>query len=251
MYLRELSLLCILPFVLHSTASSRERQRRNRLLCLMPTRGESVEIATPAPAQGWYRWYFSDRTSVSQDHLSCLPSLKLTRATRACVVSVVRLALSAEHIRSADITWTATPTTLMTCVEINTGIIVGCMSTAPLFFQHHRPASFSLSSLRSYGSRLLSRIRDPSTPGFKESSPDPHQSIDKPRLKDNSPLTLGNITTTGRLGRWRNEPDTGGWAVLTNKSTDGEPEVNSTMHTIDERMKYSHSSHEGTHELGV
>lgn len=217
----------------------------------MPACGESVEVAAPAPAQGGNCRYLSDGISVSQTHLGCLPFLELTGATRACVASVIRLGLSVENVRSPDVTWTATPTMLMNCVEINTGIIVGCMSTAPLFFQHARPESFSLSALRSYGSRLLSRIKDRSTSGSKDSLPGPHQSIDKPHLNDNSPLTLGNMTTTGRLGLWRNEIDTGGLAVLTNKSTDGEPEVNSTMHTIDERIKSSHSGREGTQELGV
>ncbi len=100
-----------------------------------------------------------------------------------------------------------------------------------------------------HASSLESGVRRLLAP--RDSYPSPHGSVDKSHPKDNSQLTLGNMTTTGRLGLWRNETDTGGWAVLTNKATDGEPEVNSTMHTIDERVKYSHSSHEGTQELGV
>lgn len=79
----------------------------------------------------------------------------------AVVASVARLILIINHFHSDDLLWDAASTSLLSCCEINAGIICACMPVMPTFFKYHR---FVVPRLGSFRTPLLGKKVSEGTP---------------------------------------------------------------------------------------
>lgn len=78
----------------------------------------------------------------------------------ACTVSIVRLILASVYQESPDVTWTAAKTSVMTAIEINIGIICGCLPALSALFRHYQLKGFHPSTLQFSGIQYLRRIKN-------------------------------------------------------------------------------------------
>ncbi|MCJ1257348.1 hypothetical protein MMC24_005173 [Lignoscripta atroalba] len=76
----------------------------------------------------------------------------------ACVSSILNLVYRLKLNRHSDVTWDLVPVFALTVLEINVGIMCGCMPTLPKFLHHHSTLLKPLQSLLGFASRKLDAI---------------------------------------------------------------------------------------------
>ncbi|KAI9836483.1 MAG: hypothetical protein M1837_003389 [Sclerophora amabilis] len=166
----------------------------------------------------------------------------------ACLISLVRLILYAQKGHKPDVLWFAAETSILSCVEINVGIICSCTTTIPTFCRNYELKSLLTSSFGSLWSRGATTTSDSkgrnqsgSDGSGKDSGFNRFVSLSPtkgslPHKVDSSYLELDEVSGTaplGNLGKWKNQTDISGRQLSEEVSSEDQAERGGIVKTMD------------------